>query len=788
MGVLTRWLVRQKASRSFLSLVWAGYLILAAIGTTTVFYTVQTERSHWRRFFTASVELFGFLAESAGHAQIEFSYSLWSKPIFPVGTSAGSLSGSELPQPDTQYSNRPLKIPESFRIVSGSAADAPFELRWESADGANTYEVQYLAEPDETNRKTKWETVYQGTETHCSGKEAGWYRVRSLFITPPDDPVYRKISDLLIDAAKLVPDIGSVYTMRDYSGDEYIFAVCPEMDADKNGVIDPETERLAPLGEPYSHANSMVILPGERKPSITPLPVTDEWGTWFSAVMPIYRDDGIRDGYIAVDYPVAKWKQNIQRSQLTYTVCLLIVFTLFICGTVQMMNLRTAAVKQTETLNMLSQTIDELTVAKQTAESAARAKSHFLTNMSHEIRTPMNAVLGFADILGRRLLDCCPQDQLADNKQTIAMVEKSGFDLLTIINDILDISKIDTDQIEIEWEPVQPRRIVADVQNAMNLWLREKPGISFQMEMADSVPQWVFGDSTRFRQILRNIGNNAVKFSEHGTIRLQCKYLRYPNTAANVKKIKRLYGQEVNTGLFPPESDIMLLQFIVQDEGIGIPLDYQAAIFQPFSQADSGLTRKYGGAGLGLSISKRLAVLMGGDITVQSMENHGSTFRITLAVSEMPPMPNNPNISGIVLVDSLVKPLAGKRVLVAEDGKINQIVITKMLQEAGAAVFLAENGKLAVEAVEAAADLPEHAFDAILMDMQMPVMDGYEATFRLRQNGFTKPIIAVTAHALTGDCEKTLDIGCNAHLSKPIDRNKLISTILKFDTAAVALQ
>jgi CheY-like chemotaxis protein len=187
---------------------------------------------------------------------------------------------------------------------------------------------------------------------------------------------------------------------------------------------------------------------------------------------------------------------------------------------------------------------------------------------------------------------------------------------------------------------------------------------------------------------------------------------------------------------------------------------------------------------LGLSIAKHLTELMGGDIIVHSIENTGSTFTATFAVNVIDQKYEVIYPSGIVLINDVKRPLADMNVLVVEDGKVNQIVITKMLNDAGAKVQIAENGKLAIEAVESA----EQAFDVILMDMQMPVMDGYEATSRLRQNGFKKPIIAVTAHALTGDCEKTLQAGCTAYMSKPVDRNKLFDLILKFDLGTLSLR
>ena len=765
MGSLTFWLVRHRATPMFLVVIWIGYVVIIVTGGSTVLYALQKEQQHWLRFFTSTSQLFGSLVQSEAHDQIEFSYSLWSNPFHPEGIPLEAY----LPQPNPQYSTRPLGIPQNLRQTqTGAFTEAPYMLLdWSPVPHANEYEVAWLEHPESAEG---WTTIYRGAETSFALKHSGWFRVRSLYVTLLDDPIYERIRRILVETTASIPEIGSVYTMRDYSDQKYVFIVCPAMDVNNDGFIDPKTERLAPIGEPYSHATSVLIPPGIRTPLITKEPVVDDWGTWFSAVVAIDRPDGTREGYVGVDYPVATWQQNIQRTQMTYALLLLVTLVMYFFGIVQM--------------TKLHRTVEELTKAKKMAESAALAKSYFLTNMSHEIRTPMNAVLGFIGIIGRRLMECCPPDQLEDNQKTLGLIEKSSSDLLTIINDILDFSKVEAGKIEITWIPTKPRQIMEDVYNVILPWLQEKPQLTFSSEIDDAVPHWVYSDPTRLRQILGNICGNAIKFSEKGTIWFHCSLLVFENTPTTVSNIKKMYGQSVDTTLFSEDESITLLQFSVRDEGIGIPSEEVSLLFQPFIQADASLTRKFGGAGLGLSIAKHLTELLGGDITVQSQKDRGSTFRITFAVSEKRLPGNAMEFSGIVLLNDFERPLKGKNILVVEDGKINQIVITKMLQDAGAIVDVAENGKEAIEKIEAS----KRRFNAVLMDMQMPVMDGYEATFRLRQNDYNAPIIAVTAHALTGDCDKTLQAGCDAHLSKPVDRNQLIDTILRFDQSSFSLR
>jgi CheY-like chemotaxis protein len=381
-------------------------------------------------------------------------------------------------------------------------------------------------------------------------------------------------------------------------------------------------------------------------------------------------------------------------------------------------------------------------------------------------------------------LNLCGPEQLEDNQQTVYLIEQSGNDLLTIINDILDFSKVDADQVEIEWIPTDLRRIVEDVRQLILPRLKEKPDLIFQTEVDDNVPELILCDPTRLRQILGNICGNAVKFTEKGAVFFGCQTVVFDNTPQNGQQILDQFGSEINIHLFDNEPQITLLQFFVRDEGIGMQPEHLSKLFQPFTQADTSLTRRFGGTGLGLSIAKRLTILLDGDIIVQSEENRGSTFIVTLAARIIPPDTDQVSHSGIVLLSNYERPLEGMNVLLVEDGKVNQIVISTQLKDAGAVVRIAENGKLGLDAVEK----EENGFDIILMDMQMPVMDGYEATFRLRQNGYKKPIIAVTAHALSGDCEKTLTVGCNAYISKPIDRNKLIDMILRFDQSSFSVQ
>jgi len=396
--------------------------------------------------------------------------------------------------------------------------------------------------------------------------------------------------------------------------------------------------------------------------------------------------------------------------------------------------------------------MEDLSTARHAAEAATAAKSDFLANMSHEIRTPMTAILGFAE----NMLD--PDQTESDRLKCVQTIRRNGKNLLAIINDILDLSKIEAGKIRMEHMECQPCHIVAEIASLMRVRAGAK-GLTFKVEYVEAIPETIQSDPVRLRQILINLIGNAIKFTEVGAVRLVTQF--------------------VNDG------DKPRLQFDVIDTGRGITEQQKASLFQPFMQADSSTTRKFGGTGLGLTISKRFAQLLGGTITVAETKiGVGTTFRATVATGPLDgvKMLKDP-MSATVLSDDdnavaqiSQSNLQGCHILLAEDGPDNQRLISFVLKKAGADVMVQKNGKLALDAALAARD-EGNPFDVILMDMQMPVMDGYEATGKLRQKGYIGPIIALTAHAMEGDRDKCINAGCDEYATKPIDRKKLIETI-----------
>ena len=385
----------------------------------------------------------------------------------------------------------------------------------------------------------------------------------------------------------------------------------------------------------------------------------------------------------------------------------------------------------------------------QKAQSSDAAKSEFLANMSHEIRTPMAAILGYAD----ELLE--PSLSLAERFSCANVIRQNGKHLLTLINDILDLSKIQAGKMTVERIPCSPSQVVGAVVSLMRPRAKER-NLDLSMDYFGPIPETIQSDPTRLRQILINLVSNAIKFTHTGSVRITTTLL---------------------------EAEKKLLCFEVRDTGIGVSREKLRSLFQPFSQADASTTRNFGGTGLGLTISKELAQMLGGDIIGQSSPDDGSSFMVAIDPGPLSGVkliegPTNTLVpdKADVTADLGARPELSARILLAEDVETNRKLFTKQLERAGAEVETAENGQ---ETVEKALSAKEDGspFDVVLMDMQMPLMNGYEATSELRRRGYTGPIVALTAKAMRGDKEECLDIGCSAYLAKPFDRKDLLQVI-----------
>ena len=364
-------------------------------------------------------------------------------------------------------------------------------------------------------------------------------------------------------------------------------------------------------------------------------------------------------------------------------------------------------------------------------KSATQFKNQFLAAMSHEIRTPLNAIIGFSELLAL-------SDQTVDDRYLYGeRMKRNAVLLLQLINDILDLSKIEAGKLEVENIEVNLPQLLSDVDMVMR-HLAEEKGLAFSMTAANLLPDTINSDPTRLKQILTNVISNAVKFTAVGAV-------------------------EVTIDVDHPSKKFRI---VVSDTGEGMTDEQAAKIFFPFIQGDATTTRKFGGTGLGLDLARRLAQALGGDVRLlESLPDKGSVFEITVALDNV--RYKHPLKAPVQLAKEHLPRLDGIRILLVDDAPDNQLLMTKFLTIGGARVDVANDGE------EAVAKANSGAFDIVLMDIQMPKLDGYGATARLRELGYKGPIVALTAHAMRDEIERCHLVGCNAHLAKPVSMHEL---------------
>lgn len=387
----------------------------------------------------------------------------------------------------------------------------------------------------------------------------------------------------------------------------------------------------------------------------------------------------------------------------------------------------------------------ELEKSRRVAEQANLAKSQFLANMSHEIRTPLGAILGFSNLIQD------PKLSPGERRQFIEVINRNGEELSRLINDLLDLSRVEAGKMHFERREIELATLVFEILATLKPRAQEK-GLTIWFSTEPNVPRVIYSDPTRLRQILINLIGNAIKFTEVGGVTVVVR-----NDPRNE------YPSRVT--------------FLVEDTGTGINVVQQRQLFQRFTQADSSATRRFGGTGLGLFLSRRLARELGGDVVlVQSLPGKGSLFSLTVAADlQIHGSPSSvENDETVATGDGIEPDLRGLRILAVEDSLDNQLLIQRLLSKRGAQVDIAVNGAEGVQ--KALAD----KYNMVLMDLQMPIMDGYHATAELRRQGYQRPIVALTAHALQEDRSRCLESGFDEHLTKPISPAALVQTIVHF--------
>ncbi|MBL0921423.1 MAG: response regulator [Phycisphaerales bacterium] len=567
--------------------------------------------------------------------------------------------------------------------------------------------------------------------------------------TSPDDPRYLGLIEAQKRWVRSNPEIADVYTMRLTPDGRVVLVVDSETDYDRNGVFTGKRESRTPIGEEYAEPTASMLGALSGVAQVDEEVSIDRWGAWVSACHPLRDPSGIVEGIVGVDFSASRWLAPSIAARQAAASESAVFISLAGAGLLTLALTRRAAAVRGASAAALREQQRELERATAAADRANQAKSRFLANMSHEIRTPLTAIMGFTDVL----LEDPSVAASPDRVQTVETIRNAGQHLLMIINDILDLSKIESDRMSIERVETQLAALLQEARRLMLPPARAK-GVALAVTLGGPIPAAIVSDPTRLRQILMNLIGNAVKFTDSGSV-------------------------EVRVRTESRDEDLRLL-IDVEDTGVGMSTEQAERLFKAFGQADETVTRRHGGTGLGLTICRRLAGLMGGKVWLSRTEpGRGSCFSVDLPLEPTAEAPWIDTIDGWGVAgagsaaNASVKSLRG-RILLAEDGADNQRLIAHHLRRAGATVDIAEHGGAALEKI-ADAERRGSPYDLLLTDMQMPMMDGYALARTLRSRGSTMPIVALTAHAMAEDRARCSEAGCDDYTTKPINRAELIS-------------
>ena len=534
------------------------------------------------------------------------------------------------------------------------------------------------------------------------------------------------------------------------------FIYCVQAKSEKEFVfsVDPDPDDPGEFGSPVVYTEALYKA-SKGTASVDDEPYTDAWGKFYSAYSPVFDSSGKVAGIVAVDFSAKWYDEQIDIQERTIAICMvvsLLIYVVLVVVVTKRLRRRVYDVTQ------------DLRSALEAAEAANKAKTLFLSNMSHEIRTPMNAIIGLDS------LALTNPDLPETTREQLEKIGSSAKHLLSIINDILDVSRIESGKAVLKNEEFSLSVILDQVNSIVGSQCMYK-GLKYKCHVPEGQWDVYIGDDMKLRQILINILGNAVKFTpEGGTVELSVE----------------------TTARFQRKST---LRFTIKDTGAGISKEFLPKIFDTFSQENSSAENRYGSTGLGMAITKRLVDLMNGEIAVESEKGVGTTFMVTVTLTEADENAEIKNTAktksegAAAPEESATVELSGRRVLLAEDMPVNAEIVKEVLKMKGIETEHAENGSIAAEMFKSK---PEGYYDAILMDMRMPVMDGLESTRQIRSSSHpeakTIPIVALTANAFEEDVQRSMQTGINAHLSKPINPEDIFTTLAELITKREGLK